>query len=257
MRSLLIAAAVAVLSIGSACRKQTPTATAPPPAAKRTFTSKSGATYAIVTVPENDSKFERFEPPAVALGAPSPDNFHGTDRAAAKTSISTGPSKTFGDVGALLDSGLFVADSKMLKHKPPIPKDKTSDRVAEEQHNVVVTGFLYASTHESDNDFHCIVGMPPGQPQRFVNVELSGLPVSGPARAQLRTARTAFKDFFGDNLPAGSGYTKFDPPIKVKITGSIFFDVDHKAGVVGPQGMRPKTAWEIHPVTDIEFEPQQ
>jgi hypothetical protein len=26
------------------------------------------------------------------------------------------------------------------------------------------------------------------------------------------------------------------------------------AGVVGPTGMRPKTAWEIHPVTRIEFE---
>jgi len=30
--------------------------------------------------------------------------------------------------------------------------------------------------------------------------------------------------------------------------------VDHAAGVVGPQGMRPSTAWEIHPVTKIEFE---
>jgi hypothetical protein len=40
----------------------------------------------------------------------------------------------------------------------------------------------------------------------------------------------------------------------VKVTGSLFFDVDHKAGSVGPTGMRPKTAWEIHPVSDIQFE---
>jgi len=71
----------------------------------------------------------------------------------------------------------------------------------------------------------------------------------------LKEARTAFKDFFrehGDQF--GSSYKKFDPPIPVRVEGSLFFDLDHAAGVVGPQGMRPSTAWEIHPVTKIEFE---
>jgi hypothetical protein len=38
------------------------------------------------------------------------------------------------------------------------------------------------------------------------------------------------------------------------VTGSLFFDVDHPAGAVGPQGHRPQTAWEIHPISSIAFE---
>ena len=51
------------------------------------------------------------------------------------------------------------------------------------------------------------------------------------------------------------GYDKYDPPIPVQIVGSLFFDVDHQPGEVGPVGMKPKTSWEIHPVSDIQFEP--
>ena len=241
------------------CRHQTvATATAvPAPAgtAKHFTSKKSNTTYAYVVVPQTDEKFEKFAVPTPGLAAPSPDNFRGTDRKAAKTSLASGSPEEFQDVAALLGSSLFVADGKMLEHKPPIPKDETSDRVAEERHNVVITGFLYASTKESDNDFHCIVGMDPQEPQQFLNVEVSGLPVSGPFRATLKTVREAFQDFFADDLPKGGGYTKFNPPIKVRITGSIFFDIDHKAGVIGPTGFRPKTAWEIHPVSEIVFEP--
>lgn len=224
--------------------------------ATRAFTSKkSTTTYAYVIVPSKDEEFEKFEVPTPGLAAPSPDNFRGTDRKAAKTSLANGTLETFQDVAALLQSPLFVADNKMIKHNPRISKDATSDRVAEERHNVAITGFLYASTKESDNDYHCIIGMDPHSPPQFLNVEVSGLPVSGPFRAPLKTARDAFEEFFGDNLPTSGGYSKFDPPIKVRVTGSIFFDVDHKAGVVGPAGLRPKTAWEIHPVSEIVFEP--
>ena len=34
---------------------------------------------------------------------------------------------------------------------------------------------------------------------------------------------------------------------------SAGFDVDHAAGVVGPGNFKPKTAWEIHPITKLEF----
>jgi hypothetical protein len=39
----------------------------------------------------------------------------------------------------------------------------------------------------------------------------------------------------------------------VLIEGSLFFDIDHAAGVVGPEGKRPKKAWEIHPITKIKL----
>jgi hypothetical protein len=167
----------------------------------------------------------------------------------------SGPTQTFADLAALFSSGLLLPDIQMTKHHPPISAGATSGRVTEEQQNVVVTAFLYASSKEPDNDVHCIFGTAPGQPKQFLNIEVSALPVSGPARAQLKTVRDKFKEFFGQTHLPDKGFSKFDPPIPVKITGSTFFDIDHPPGAVGPTGFKPDTAWEIHPVTDIEFEP--
>lgn len=91
-----------------------------------------------------------------------------------------------------------------------------------------------------------------------MNVEVSGLPAANsPFLTMLSAARNEFKAFFtanGNALPM-SGYDKYDPPIPIKVTGSLFFDVDHVPPAVGPTGMKPLTAWEIHPVSDIQFEP--
>ena len=90
-----------------------------------------------------------------------------------------------------------------------------------------------------------------------MNVEVSALPPSSSQFfAPIRAARNQFKAFFttnGNSLPV-TGYDKYDPPIAVTITGSLFFDVDHVPPAVGPTGMKPKTAWEIHPVSDFQFE---
>ena len=222
----------------------------------RTFTSaKTRTTYTYVIVPHTEAKSPKFETVTPGLIAPGPEDFTGNDRKAAKTSLVNGSPANFVDVARLLRSPLFVADATMVKRNPPISKAASSDRIAEERHNVVVTGFLYASTRESDNDFHCIVGMATAQAPQYVNVEVSGLPVSGAFRPPIKAARDSFAKFFGEDLPTSADYSKFNPPIKVRITGSIFFDVDHKAGTIGPLGMRPKTAWEIHPVSEIVFEP--
>ena len=173
---------------------------------------------------------------------------------AAKLSIATGTPQSFSDIGDVLDS--LTPDATMRAMN--ISKGPDSARVTEEQALVTVTAFLYASSRESDNDFHCIVGRDPKLPARFMNVEVSALPPStSEFFAALRTARNQFKAFFtanGDGLPTG-GYDKYDPPIPVKITGSVFFDVDHVPPAVGPTGLKPQSAWEIHPVSDIQFEP--
>lgn len=226
---------------------------APVPQAKVFRSKDTNTEYSYVIVPRTE-KFEKIEP-AVATGRPSPDDFRGTDRKAAKTSIPDGEPTVFADLSELLRSKLLLADKKMIAHNPPISKAATSDRVPEENHIVTVTGFLYATAKENDNDFHCIIGTAPGPNAQFFNVEVSGLP-QGQFRQRIRTVRQTFSDFFGDDLPDGNGYRKFSPPIKVRLTGPLFFDIDHKAGVVGPQGMRPKTAWEIHPVSEIVFEPK-
>ncbi len=140
-----------------------------------------------------------------------------------------------------------------------ISKAADSGRLPEEQSVVIVRGFLYAASRESDNDFHCIVGSDPGPSTRFMNVEVSGLPPSSSQFfAVLKTARDEFKAFFSsgaDALPT-QGYEKYDPPISIQVTGSLFFDVDHVPPAVGPEGMKPQTAWEIHPVSDMQFELQ-
>jgi hypothetical protein len=226
---------------------------APSPKTAVIHSAKTGRTYTAVQLAEPEVAREPIAPAVPGLAAPSKDNFRGTDRAGAKTSLVDGEAETFADVDALTSSGLLVADDQMLNHDPALTR-QTDERVDEEDHNVVVTAFLYASKKEGDNDFHCIIGAAPDQTPVFFNVEVSGLS-QGQFRQQLKGVRDAFKTFFADQLP-GSGYSKFDPPIPVRITGSLFYDIDHKPGEVGPSGFKPTTAWEIHPVSAIEFEPQ-
>jgi len=73
-------------------------------------------------------------------------------------------------------------------------------------------------------------------------------------RERLKKPREDFKEFFGDEPPP-CRYKVFTKPIPVRITGSLFYDIDHAPGVVGTGPYKPRTAWEIHPVTKIEFEP--
>ena len=215
--------------------------------------SPSGKLYARTRVapPDNDEPvIQELRPGIVQTG----DDFRGTARRTAKLSIASGTLQLFTDMGAILDS--LIPDDQMRAMN--ISKAADSGRLDSEQTQVTVSAFLFASSRESDNDFHCIVGLDPSQPARFMNVEVSGLPSSDSSSfAVLTTARNEFKTFFttnGDSLPSG-GYDKYDPPIPITITGSLFFDVDHIPPAVGPTGMKPQTAWEIHPVSDIQFEP--
>jgi hypothetical protein len=87
---------------------------------------------------------------------------------------------------------------------------------------------------------------------------VSGLPpADSEFFAQLKSARDAFKKFFGDNLP-GRGYDFYDPPIPVEIEGALYWDSSFSTGVVpGPRSLKSHipTVWEIHPVTKIMFKP--
>ena len=95
-------------------------------------------------------------------------------------------------------------------------------------------------------------------PEMYMTIEVSGLPpASRPSFATLKAARTAYKDFFGSQLP-GFSYDFYDPPIPVEIEGSLFFDMSHSSGQrPGPASLRDDipTIWEVHPVTKIVFEP--
>jgi hypothetical protein len=128
-----------------------------------------------------------------------------------------------------------------------------AERSVQENKKVTLTNaYLVAYARESDNDYHLIITNAGGT--RFFNVELSGLPSTNAASYQkLRAARNYFDENLG--APSCGGYVFFDTPLRIKkLTGSLFFDTDHPAGAVGPQGYKPERAWEIHPVSTIEFE---
>jgi hypothetical protein len=92
----------------------------------------------------------------------------------------------------------------------------------------------------------------------YMTMEISGLPPRRSADfTRLKSARGAYKAFFGDDLP-GASYDFYDPPIPVEIQGSLFFDMSHATGPrPGPQSLRQDmpTIWEIHPISEIVFEP--
>lgn len=191
------------------------------------------------------------------LAAPVGDSFKGTARKAAKLSIVSSPPKTYSDLKALVAS--LPPDEDMIDHTPKITATATSNRVKEEKRNVRVTAYLYAASKETDNDYHLIVGRRPDEPEElYMTMELSGLPPkSSKHYDRLKSARDAYKGFFGNNLP-GMTYDFPDPPVPIRVTGSLFFDVSHSNGQrPGPQSLKSRmpTIWEIHPISEITFEP--
>ena len=198
---------------------------------------------------------ERVSTPlrSLARTAGSGDIFAGSYRRDPKTSIATGGLKSFSTIAALRSS--LPTDSHMKSLG--ITRAPDSERVPEEQYNVSVEGYIYAASKESDNDFHLIVGDKDcAAASCFINVEVSGLPQdpSESSYATLTSVRTKFLAYFNNQEPKRA-YKTFDPPIAVTLTGSVFFDVDHLAGSIGPAGFKPSSVWEIHPLTDITFEP--
>jgi hypothetical protein len=214
--------------------------------------------YRVTATGQRDVLDEPADRAAAALAPASAghtgDVFAGTDRRNSKTSVANAGLESYSTIGALRSA--LPTDQQMLSLG--ISKAPDSPRVPEEQHNVTVGGFIYAISKESDNDFHVIVGdQGCHRGGCFINVEVSGLPqqAGDPNRPTLTAVRSKFLGFFGGAEPGTSGgYDQFNPPIPVMLTGSLFFDVDHKAGVVGPTGFKPNSAWEIHPLTDITFE---
>ncbi len=186
------------------------------------------------------------------VGSTSQDDYEGNDRAAAKTTVSNANTEEFGSLRDLLAS--LPSDKSMREdHEPPLRKDADFGRVDEEQRNVTVEAWLYAAKHEDDNDFHLLLGNTDSvrTGTNMMTAEITGLPQNG-FRDRLSKPRQAFKDYFNGEPPT-QRYKVFTDPIHVRITGSLFYDVDHAAGVVGTGNYKPKTAWEIHPVTKIEF----
>ena len=224
----------------------------PPPNAApvATLSSPKGRAYQIFTTaeqPRPTSEVERAE------ARTDSQQFRGHVRRVAKTSIAPGNVEILPSVSALVQT--LPPDSRM--RTLGISLDESSDRTNEERRNVQVVAFIHAASSEDDNDFHLIIG-DSGMPPTLLTAEISGLPVVGQASyASLKSARDQFKTFMQNHVEmhGRDTFVRFNPPIPVRVTGSLFYDVAHAPGTVGPMGLRPQTAWEIHPITQIDFEP--
>jgi len=179
------------------------------------------------------------------------NSFAGTAREAAKISYASVTLQTYSNIAAL--KATFQTDAYM--RGLGISTASTSNRVTEEKRYVSVTSAnLYAISRESDNDFHMIMGDAVSS-TKLLNCECSGLPSSSASSyTYINTVRNYIISYFGTDFCSSSGYTIFSPAISVStLKGSLFFDVDHAAGVVGPSGYRSNTSWEIHPIKYLAF----
>ena len=179
------------------------------------------------------------------------NRFKGSARAHAKTTIAHANLERFGDLDALVAT--IPPDSKMLSYQPRINRD--TPRVAEELRNVAVCAWIVATKGESDNDCHVMLSNADGS--TIFNAEVSGIPDTGAKdnRKRLFDARATFEAFVAQDGRTTGNYTGWGDAVPVYVEGSLFYDTEHKPGAVGPAFARPKSAWEIHPVTKVLFEP--
>lgn len=178
------------------------------------------------------------------------ESFGGSARSAAKTSYVTGAFIPYTHIANLRLS----LPSDALMHTKGL--GLSSPRINEEKKNVsVASAYLYAISRESDNDYHMIIGDASVSPTTLMNCESSGLSsTTSTSYLTIKNVRSVIKQHFGTDFCNTSGYTRFSPAIHISVLkGSLFYDIDHAAGTIGPLGYRANTSWEIHPVNAIAF----
>ncbi|MCX6145719.1 MAG: hypothetical protein NTW25_00490 [Candidatus Kapabacteria bacterium] len=187
------------------------------------------------------------------------DTYKGLQRRIAKTTALDIPlSKSFNNILELKSTLIPDKEAKKI-----IPKKRDAcdyDRFDIEKRNVEVKNvyiffYKYENSAEGDNDFHLIVGNDTNNKETLFNMEISALTLEPQTEnyKALSKVRNQWKQLIDTAQVVKSySYYKFVYPIKVNIYGSLFFDTDHNAGVVGPGKNKPTSAWEIHPVIDFE-----
>jgi hypothetical protein len=210
----------------------------------------NGVYRKVTMIEDNDIEDELEESKNNTNKATCSNLFSGIDRGNIKKTFSTATPTTNYTLNAFKNT--LQTDTFM--RSLGITKSTTSPRVSQENRNVhITTSYLYAIKNESDGDFHIIMG--DLNKVALTNCEASGLPeTSSSSYTKINTVRNAIIAKFATDFCGKTSYTVFTPPILVdNLDGSLFFDVDHAAGVVGPTGFRPDTSWEIHPISLLQF----
>jgi len=178
-----------------------------------------------------------------------PDNrFDGVYRKKAKTSIAA--HNASGTNLAKLITRLTAMDNESIAVTTSSPRIAIEDSVV-----TLISVFLYAIARESDEDYHIIIGTSSNPATaKFFNIECSGLPASSnPAFNKIKAARLKVVALLGGEERCSGGYVKFNDHPRVKIIGSLFYDKEHAHNIPGPASSKPKTAWELHPITEFKM----
>jgi hypothetical protein len=209
----------------------------------------------------------RVEPLAVADGEPganaeaialhfaqpadlSSETFTGSYRPEAKTSFAAGTPENHPSLGSIFDA--LPNDEQMARQFPALLSlgNNHTPRVAPEKRNVRVHAWIYRVAWKGDRDFQVVLGDTPQltSTTTFVNCEISGLPRTDPARAPFAARRADIRAILAEHRQE-SGL--FYQPVPVSVAGSLLWDGEHRAHHSGPDELKPKTAWEIHPIQEI------
>ena len=79
-----------------------------------------------------------------------------------------------------------------------------------------------------------------------MNSEISGLPPAHPKQSPFPQRRADIRKILKNHQNVNG---LFVTPVAVSVTGSLFWDGEHRfPNNVGPEGLRPTKAWEIHPI---------
>ena len=146
------------------------------------------------------------------------------------------------------------SDAQMTTNFPKLVAARNNEaRINLEKRNVKVPAWIYWVVPEGDHDFHIILGSTPQLTTTtvFMNAEVSGLPKTKQNERPFPQQRQAIRDLLATHQNFGG---LFATPVAVNVTGSLFWDGEHRAPHnVGTDGLKPKKAWEIHPVKKISL----
>jgi len=79
-----------------------------------------------------------------------------------------------------------------------------------------------------------------------MNSEISDLPPAHPKQSPFPQRPADIRAILAKH-PNANGL--FVTPVAVSVTGSLLWDGEHRSpNNVGPEGLRPTKAWEIHPI---------
>ncbi len=195
--------------------------------------------------------------------------FQGRFREAPRTQYARLPAGTLARTESFRDLDALKKTLKpddQMRHKYAKTLSSAS-RFPEELRNVSVDAWIHAVKLENgldahgnrgDSDFHVMLGTSPKHGQgRFFSAKVSGLPKDGGDAATFTAARRQLVQLllYVAKVPQPRFHADFaevDPPLKVRVAGSLFFDGQSASGKAGPDYARATSAWQIDPVMAID-----